>query len=101
MDVKAFVAQRSIERLDEVVICWLAWPAKVDLGLVVIGPEIEHLVREFTAIIDKQIFRCWPLADNPVQCSHDILAPQAMASHDGERFSAEDIDDCQQPYGAH
>jgi hypothetical protein len=25
MDVKAFVAQRSIERLDEAVIGWLAW----------------------------------------------------------------------------
>src|SRR5262249_43175834 len=72
MDVKAFVAQRSIERLDEAVIGWLAWPAKVDLGLVVIGPEIEHLAREFAAIIDKQIFRRLSLADYPVQCRHYV-----------------------------
>ncbi len=32
--VEAFIAQRSVERLDEAVVRRLAWPAEIDLGVV-------------------------------------------------------------------
>ncbi len=78
MDVEAFVAQRTVERLDEAIIGWLAWPAEIDLGLVVIGPAIEHLAGEFDAIVDKQKFWRSPFFDNPVQRRHHVFAEKPM-----------------------
>ena len=53
MHVQAFVAQRSVKRLNEGIISGLAWPGEVDGNAVVIGPEIDKMAGELGAIVSK------------------------------------------------
>jgi hypothetical protein len=46
------------------------------------------MARELRAIVDKQVHWCCPLLDQAVQISDDVLAAQATADLDNERFAA-------------
>ena len=91
MDVEALITQRSVECFDEAVVGWLAWPTEINPGMVVAGPEIEYLPAEFTTVVDKQAFRCWPLLQNGVERGNHMLATQPLAGDDGQGFAAIDI----------
>jgi len=51
--IQTFIAQRSVEGLDEAVVGRLAGSAEVDPHPVVVGPQIEQAPRELAAVVDK------------------------------------------------
>ena len=55
--IQALLAQSTIEALDESIVCWLTWPAELELHAVTVRPIIEHLGNEFAAIVDLD--RLW------------------------------------------
>lgn len=84
VDIEAFIAQRSVERLDEAVVRRLAGPAEVDLGVVAVSPQVELLSGKFTAIVDEQTFWRGPLCDETRECRRYMLPrklrPATMAN---------------------
>jgi hypothetical protein len=92
MNIQTFVAQRSVERLDERVIRRLAWSREVDPGSVMIRPQINEMTSKFRAIVGKEIFWRAALSNEAVQNFHDMFAAQALPNLDRQCLAAEDVD---------
>ena len=95
MDVQALVTQRSVEGFDEGIICWLAWPRKINPCSMMIGPKINKLAGKLRAVIREQVFWCASQSNEPVENLNNALASQSMPDLDRQSFSFEDIDNRQ------
>ena len=95
MDVQALVTQRSVEGFDEGIICWLAWPRKINPCSVMIGPKINKLAGKLRAVIREQVFWCASQSNEPVENLNNVLSTQSIPNHDRQSFSCEDIDNHQ------
>lgn len=72
-----------------------ARPAEVDLYLVVVRPHVQQTPREFAAVIgEKEPWRT-ALCHQAVRHRHNVLRAQPLADFDGERFTAEDVNNGQ------
>lgn len=54
VSVQAFVPKRAIEGLDKRIVGRLPRTAELDLDFVVVGPEVDDVTGELTAVIAKQ-----------------------------------------------
>lgn len=52
--VQVFVAERAIERFNMAIIRRCTWPTEVDIGLVVVSPQVEQQPRDFAVIVDQK-----------------------------------------------
>ena len=95
MDVQALVTQRSVEGFDEGIICWLAWPRKINPCSVMIGLKINKFDGKLRGVIREQLFWRASQSNEPVENLNNVLASQSMPDLDRQSFSFEDIDNRQ------
>ena len=102
--VEAFVAQRSIEALDEGVLHGPLRVDEIELDLSLEGPLVEVMRPELRAVVQAQ--RSWLCArsiDELVQCVSDSCPLHVEGDLDPHTLSAEDFDSCERtkPATAH
>lgn len=74
MGVQAFRLELAVERLDEAVVCRLAWPREVQGDVVGISPEVEVTGNELTAIVHPDRPGIPGPPADAFQCLDDVLA---------------------------
>jgi len=96
MFVEAFVAQAAIEALDEGVLDRLA---RLDVmpGHAAGNPAQDGHTSQFATIVaDYNLGRC-ALVGETFELAHDPHAAQGSIDHTGQAFTAEVIDDAENP----
>ena len=78
VDIYAFIAERSVERLDEGVVGWFSRSREVDSCSMMISPQVDQLTRELSAIIGKQIFGRTTSANKLINDLDNVFASQAV-----------------------
>jgi hypothetical protein len=66
-------------------------------NLVVIGPEIQHLIGELTPVITEQNPWCASLLADPLQDPHHIMTLETLAHFDSQAFPRIYVDYRQRP----
>ena len=50
MDIQAFIPERTIERFDEGIICWFAWPKQRELDRMMMRPHVDETTEELATV---------------------------------------------------
>ncbi len=56
-----------------------------------VRPQVQQPTREFTAVIDEQIFGCLALRGKSIQYRYHMFAAEALTDFDGQCFATEDV----------
>src|SRR4051812_9642646 len=81
MLVQALLAELSVERLDERVICGFSRSAEVELHAVEVGPPIQRLRDELRSIVHANRSRQATLGCVRLQNLHHSIAAKPLGSH--------------------
>lgn len=93
--VQAFAFELAVEGFDEAVIRWLAWPRKIQLGALLVRPDVEIAGDELRSLVDTDGLGVANGLADALQGDHDILAAIGETRIDGRRKMTEGIDDRQ------
>lgn len=88
---KAFIARRAVERFDEVVVGRFAWPAEINLALLMVSPQVQQMGGELAAIVHSEV--CGAARHESVQCCDGMLTAQTGAHLYVQGFPCINIED--------
>ena len=74
--VEALVSEAAVETFDKCVLHGLAGPNEVQRNAATVGPFVERLRREFSAVIDRDRLGQWPTRGQRLKRVDHALAGQ-------------------------